>query len=308
MKGDRERRTNIKIAALGGGPRDRPLLERLVELGFKVTTLGDPPFPLRGIQVTTSLGSLLKGASILLLPASGVDATGRIKEPFCREVMIDDTFLASVEKNTILFVGHGERGLKQKTKEHSIPLVEFLHVDTVATLNAIPTAEGAIMIALQELPTTLSGTSAIILGLGRIGLSLGWRLKALNVTVLGANRSKKGLFKGVDLGLTVIPLQEIEPFLRDVRLLFNTIPAPVFGYSELKQLRKDTILIDLASAPGGIDFHAAESLDLKASLYPGIPGRFFPEMAGRILAQTLPPIMEREVKKNTGGVVDEVEG
>ena len=49
-----------------------------------------------------------------------------------------------------------------------------------------------------------------------------------------------------------------------MKLVFNTIPAPVFTRAVLARLKEGCIVIDLASLPGGVDFSAAQELGLKA--------------------------------------------
>ncbi|HAH95888.1 MAG TPA: dipicolinic acid synthetase subunit A, partial [Firmicutes bacterium] len=48
------------------------------------------------------------------------------------------------------------------------------------------------------------------------------------------------------------------------------------------------LIIDISSAPGGVDFLAAGRLGRKALLAPGLPGKVAPETAGNILASALP--------------------
>lgn len=287
----------MKIAVLGGGRREEALLQYMVEMGARVVALSKPSFPIKGIQVVESLAALLEGATILLAPASGIDENGRIREPFGEDIIFDHDFFAMIEEGSLLFMGYAGDGLKERLKEEPITLIEYLLHKEVATLNAIPTAEGAIKLALEGMSTTIQGSKTLVLGLGRVGLALAWRLKALNASLLGANRSKEGLFKGVEMGLQVIPLKEIDRYLGEVSLLFNTIPSLVLDRHRLHLLTKEALLLDLASAPGGIDFEAAKDLHLKASLYPGIPGLFFPEKAASILKDTLPSIIEEEVMR-----------
>ena len=71
------------------------------------------------------------------------------------------------------------------------------------------------------------------------------------------------------------------------QLIFNTIPAPVFGKKALAALPKEAVLLDLASAPGGVDFTAAKRLGIDARLLPGLPGKYSPAAAGAIAAKAV---------------------
>lgn len=54
----------------------------------------------------------------------------------------------------------------------------------MAVLNAIPTAEGAIQIAMEEMPVTIHGSKALVLGFGRVGKTLAKMLDGIGAKLL----------------------------------------------------------------------------------------------------------------------------
>ena len=50
----------------------------------------------------------------------------------------------------------------------------------------------------------------------------------------------------------------------------------------LKHVKKDAVMMELASPPYGIDMHAAEKLGLQVHLEGGLPGRYCPQDAAGI--------------------------
>jgi len=58
------------------------------------------------------------------------------------------------------------------------------------------------------------------------------------------------------------------------------------------------VIIDIASAPGGVDYGAAERLGRKAILAPSLPGKVAPRSAGQMLGRLLPRIIK---ENQTGG-------
>ncbi|MBJ8192724.1 dipicolinate synthase subunit A, partial [Bacillus cereus] len=74
---------------------------------------------------------------------------------------------------------------------------------------------------------------------------------------------------------------------KGVDLIFNTIPSMIITAQILSKLPLSTVIIDLASAPGGCDFRYAEKRGIKAVLAPGLPGIVAPKTAGAIIANTL---------------------
>ena len=52
-----------------------------------------------------------------------------------------------------------------------------------------------------------------------------------------------------------------------------------------------TLIVDLASKPGGTDFRYAEKRGIKALLAPGLPGIVAPKTAGQIVANVLSQLL-----------------
>ena len=74
-------------------------------------------------------------------------------------------------------------------------------------------------------------------------------------------------------------------------MIFNTVPALVLPRERLALARPDALLLELASAPYGFDLLQARKLGLRAELESGIPGRYCPRTAAKILWRYI----EREV-------------
>ena len=52
-------------------------------------------------------------------------------------------------------------------------------------------------------------------------------------------------------------------------------------------MRSDTLILDMASEPGGVDYKAAEELGITAVLLPGLPGKYAPASSAEILADKI---------------------
>ena len=77
-------------------------------------------------------------------------------------------------------------------------------------------------------------------------------------------------------------------------VIFNTVPHWLFNKEVLRTIPKETPLIDLASAPGGIDVDAAGALGLSVIWALALPGKYAPVTAGEIIADTVLSQMRRE--------------
>ena len=69
--------------------------------------------------------------------------------------------------------------------------------------------------------------------------------------------------------------------------IFNTVPARVMGEERLSQIRPDAVLIDLASAPGGLDYAFCAQKGINAKLCGGLPAKYSPKSAAELLLQVI---------------------
>jgi len=74
-----------------------------------------------------------------------------------------------MNKSQLFIAGRITDKIAQLADVYNVYSVDLLEREEMAVLNAIPTAEGAIQIAMEEMPITLHGSNALILGFGRIG-------------------------------------------------------------------------------------------------------------------------------------------
>ena len=75
-------------------------------------------------------------------------------------------------------------------------------------------------------------------------------------------------------------------------LLEKDIPALIFTRKVLSRIPSGSLIIDLASAPGGVDREAADKLDIKVIQALSLPGKVAPKAAGEIIKETIYNIME----------------
>ena len=172
-------------------------------------------------------------------------------------------------------------------------VIEYAEIDEIAIPNSIPTAEGALRLAMEGLPITIHGCCCFVLGLGRVGLTTARLFSAVGAetwVVAEPQALQARAMRCPTIAFAALPHE-----IGRADLVINTVPAMVVPEQILALTKPSVSVIDLASAPGGIDFRAAETLRRQATLALGIPGRFTPVSAGRILAEALPAILLREM-------------
>lgn len=176
-----------------------------------------------------------------------------------------------------------------------VELVDYFARPELTVYNAIPTAEGCIGILLERRSRTLWGAAVLVLGFGPVGRALAVRLAALGARVTVAARRPVQRAMAEELGLRAVPLTELGAAAAAFDTVVNTIPAPVLTAAVLAALPRGSLIVDLASKPGGTDFAAARRLGHTALHALSLPTVWAPETAGEALARTVQAILqERE--------------
>lgn len=170
---------------------------------------------------------------------------------------------------------------------HAEGIMDYSADEALMRLNAVPTAEGAVAIAINNMPGTLWCSRAVVAGAGRVGMTLAARLRDMGarVTVTARSAADEAAVRALSVGYC--PTCRIDGVIKDADVVFNTVPRPVIGGNALSKMKKDSIIIELASRPGGVDREAAEELDIRIIDAPGLPGRTAPRTAGEIICETI---------------------
>ncbi len=169
---------------------------------------------------------------------------------------------------------------------------DFLSRNDFAILNAIPTVEGAIQRAMEKTAHTLSGSSALVIGYGRIGKLLAQRLTAMGVVVTVSARKAEDFAWIRAFGLRALNTLQLQGKLSGFDLIFNTVPHLTLPYMRLVEVKLDCLILDLASPPGGVDFKAAEKIGIQVDWVLSLPGKVAPESAALYMRDTLYQILK----------------
>ena len=80
---------------------------------------------------------------------------------------------------------------------------------------------------------------------------------------------------------------ELEAALPDYDFIFNTVPAMILNRRMIENMNSAVCIFDIASAPGGVEFEAAEELGISAWLLPGLPGKYAPASSAEAIVRYL---------------------
>ncbi len=270
------------IAIIGGDLRFVRLCELLIDKGHSIYVYGisHPDIPTQAI--TCSSLEDIKHCNYIIAPIPFSKDSKMLYTPLSNiSISIEQFFLAA--SHSFVLVGALNNHLRLLFKQHNIKYKDVMDMDETAILNAIPTAEGAIQYAMQNSEITLHDSHCLVLGFGRSGKILAHKLYGLGAKVSVEARSSKDLAFISTYGYTPIPLQDLNDHLNSFDFVFNTVPAIILDAEAIRNISKDTVYIELASAPGGIDPCTIKALGTNYIPAPSLPGKVAPKSAAKII-------------------------
>lgn len=278
----------IHFGIIGGDARQIYLAKSLKQDGHTVYLSGLEKAPgTEGFEHVPpeELGVLCE-AVVLPLPVTKDGKT--LNAPFAgAPVEIGERFARSLSGCKVL--GGMTQRLPRLIAWETLAPIDYYTRDELVAGNAVLTAEAALGLAIQEFPGALNGARCLVTGFGRIGKSLCGMLRALAAEVDCAARKKLDFMMIQNMGCQPVVYPEIR---ERYDIIFNTVPATVLSEQQLAFQDQDTILIELASAPGGIDLQAAAKYGVRVVDGQSLPGRVSPKTAGEYIKQTICNILE----------------
>ena len=173
-----------KVALIGGDRRNDYLGQRLAELGAQVWLARRRAPRAPGLRQATSLADALLGAGILICPMPPFGPLGRVWSDDPEDAFaIDGRGFALLERPSLVFAGSFPPALALEAGRAGCELISLGEMEEMSILNSIPTAEGAILMALERTTVTLHGSRAVVLGYGRTGQTLANALTGLGARV-----------------------------------------------------------------------------------------------------------------------------
>lgn len=289
-----------KIACLGGDARSLSMMRRLAVLGADVHALGAPRCDEEAWWTeAATLNGALEGSRAVILPMPAFDHNEKLYCPLSEQTtdVCAYELFARIGGRMPVFGGRISPSVAALADQHGVTLTDYARLDELQIRNAVPTAEGAICLAMQTLDITLDGAHVAILGYGRIGVALSERLRVLGAQVTVAARKERDVTRIQCAHCRAIHLtgeDSLTPLTAGYDVIFNTIPHRLLTPRVLEAMPPKTVLVELASAPGGWDADAA--IPCRSIYAPGLPGKYAPKTAGVIVADTLLPMLEEVIK------------
>lgn len=275
------------ISLIGGDLRIVHLARILAEDKFEVYTYGlekaEELVNFSSIKCCNTMSEVAQKSNTIIssIPLSQDNIT--VTSPYSKEkITLQD--LQNVLKGKKIIAGKLTDEIRN---DRLIESYDILENEEYAILNAIATAEGAIQIAMEEFPKTLSGANILVMGFGRIGKVVSKMLQGIGAIVYCEARKNEDLAYIKAYGYTPVHLKNLNENLSKFDIIINNIPVQILDKARLNLVKKDVLIIDLASKPGGVDFEYAKSRDIKTIWALALPGKVAPLSSAEYIRDVL---------------------
>lgn len=288
-----------RYLVLGGDLRNVKLAGMLADDGNKVYSFGqersDEVLDDGRIEKCSSLKQALEKSQVIIAPVPFSGNSENINTPFSDEkIMIDE--LLKNNKGKIFISGSIKDDIKKRLDENYMQVVDIMKRDDLAILNTIATAEGTIEVAIKNTDKILQGSRVLVLGFGRVGKIVANKFSKLSAIVTCAARKVSDLAWIKAYGYNSLNINDMLYDLNEFDIIINTVPQTIIKERELKHMDSEVLLIDLASAPGGIDGKIAVNMGLKFIWALALPGRIAPSSSAKFIKDTVYNILEERSK------------
>ena len=279
-----------RFLVVGGDLRNLEIVKLLKEDGKEVFTYG--------INERESLEKIQENIDIIVGPIP-FSRDGRIiNSIFGESKILIEEFLKKI-KEKILVAGNISSDVIKMAEKYNIKVIDIMKNEKLAILNTIATAEGTIELMISNTDTIIFDSNVLILGFGRVAKTLAQRLKGLVKSITCASREdeqlawievcgyKKMELKVLENQINLEKINDLDMELGKFDIIVNTIPKRIFDEERLQNIKKETLLIDLASNPGGIDKKLAEKYNLKLIHALGLPGKVAPVSSAKYIKKVM---------------------
>ncbi len=272
---------NIKrFTVIGGDDRQIYMTEYFKANGYFVKKFALPDSEIKNI---TELKEAISESDAVILPLP-VTKDGENINTLPPYKIGTDEIIPMISSDKIVFGGMFGEKIENRIKKTGARVFDYFRREDLTLMNAIPTSQGVLKVIFDNINYTVHSCNCAVFGFGRTGKVIADNLYSLGANVTVCARKSADIVLAVSKKYSGCKIKDFHGIARDFDFIVNTVPANVIDFEILGSLRKDCFIIDVASAPCGLDFSQAEKLGIKALLCPSLPGKTAPKTAGKIIA------------------------
>lgn len=290
----------MKFAIIGGDLRTIKLAVMLAKEQNQVYVYGlekaEELKNIKNIEQCESIKKAIQEVEIVIGPIPFSSNGKTINMPFSdKEISIRE--MMHVINAKVLIAGGITPEVYEMANDEYIEIIDIMKREELAVLNTIATAEGTIQVAIENTNKIIHGSEILILGFGRIGKVLARKLAGLSAKVTCAARKDEDLAWIQAYGHKATNINSLGENLKLYDIIINTVPHIILNEERLKYIKKDCLLIDLASNPGGIDKKAVKDNKLKFVWALSLPGKVAPITTAEFIKDTIYNILKEIYKE-----------
>ena len=265
-----------KTAIIGGDDRQKAMREYLIQKNIECVYCHADD---------NDIKDKISGAACIILPLPLTKDGVNIYDN-CEGNVSIDSLLSLLSPKQKIFAGMVSTAVKEKFALHSLRFCDYFADGALTQYNAVLTAQGLLRTVIDNTDRSLS-RRVLITGYGRVAKAAARLFSACSASVTVAVRNEESMAQARCDGFDAVyyPMLKSRIFIYDI--IINTVPAQVIDKALVRSVRDDALMLEAASAPYGIDRRAAEQYRKKLLLCPGLPGKYTPVSAGRIIADTV---------------------
>lgn len=186
-----------------------------------------------------------------------------------------------------VFAGSVSGQWKDFLENNGIAYLDFMLLPEVIEGNAKITAEATAAEILLAAEKSIQSQKILVTGYGYCGKAIASLLRAMGAEVMVAGRRESVRKEICKQGFEAMEFGEIPNRISDVDTVVNTVPSLVITEEIIKKMSKESLIVDIASAPGGTDFAAAEKYQITAKLALGLPGIYTTTSSAQLLKNAI---------------------
>ena len=288
------------FAVIGGDLRIIKLSKILASEGNTVYVYGmekaDELKDIDNIVFGETLQKTVKESEVVMGPIPFTSDGKNINTPFGEKTISIRDLMHAINAK-ILIAGSIPPDVYELANDEYIEIIDLMKREELAVLNTIATAEGTIQITIENTNKILHGSEVLVLGFGRIGKVLARKMAGLSAKVTCAARKDEDLAWIRAYGHQCININTIGENLDKYDIIINTVPHLILNEERLKYVKKECLLIDLASNPGGIDKRVVKEKEMKLIWALALPGKVAPITSAEFIKDTVYNILKEIYKK-----------
>jgi len=215
------------------------------------------------IEAKSEDSAEIKEAAIIIIPIGKPSET------------LEKLLISNVKKEAIIFGGNISDELRQGIVQSDAKFYSITDFPAFQEDNAIPTAEGTILIALQQ-GKVLHNSRCLVLGYGNCGSRLVSLLLGFGSYMDIYDKNFTNNFSVLEGQVRSISFDDLTENLEEYNFIFNTIPEQIFDEEDIEKIQGS--IINIASDDAGFP---------KDRRFPNIPSLLFPKESAKIMKKVI---------------------